>query len=93
MDVVKVQMKDSITYIENKSIKCPNCKVQILPQYLYATDLDNGFNVRVFCQCTNPQCRHTFISSFSMRRGQNSFNRVEPNSKLDIIEFSNIIWT
>ena len=52
MDVIQVQMKDSITYIENTSIICPLCKMQMIPQYLYAASIDDTLNAHVFCQCT-----------------------------------------
>lgn len=95
MDVIQVQMKDSITYIENTSIICPLCKMQMIPQYLYAASIDNTLNAHVFCQCTNPQCKRTFISRFVLYRGYSnlSFSGIEPNSKLDNIEFSPIIKT
>jgi hypothetical protein len=94
MDIIQVQMKDSFIHIENTPIKCPHCHVQIIPQYLYALNVE-ALDCHVFSQCTNPECKQTFISRFCLCRGERNltFAGFEPNSKLDSIEFSPIIKT
>lgn len=94
MDVIQVRMKDSIIEIENTSIKCPHCHVQIIPQYLYALNVE-ALECHVFSQCTNPECKQTFISRFCLCRGDRNltFAGIKSNSKLDYIKFSPIIET
>ena len=76
--------------IQKVAIKCPFCKVQMIPKYLYSCG-NNDIGVGVFCQCTNPGCEKPFISEYILKKDMYVYSRVLPNLSLDKKEFGSII--
>ncbi|MBR6276539.1 MAG: DUF4145 domain-containing protein [Prevotella sp.] len=76
--------------IQKVSIKCPFCKIQMIPNYLYSC-VNNENGVNAFCQCTNPDCKKPFISEYILRNNMYVYSRILPNLSLDKKEFGAII--
>lgn len=76
--------------IQVASIKCPHCKIAIIPKYIYAHNNENG-RVSVFCQCTNPKCEQTFIANYVHQSTMYAFSSIQANASMDKKYFSDII--
>lgn len=97
MDSVSVLYEDNhgkngSTTIQRASIKCPFCKMHMIPKFMYLCVMGQD-NYNVFCQCTNPECTHSFISEyrFSPISSNTIFIRTAPNASMDVESFSDII--
>lgn len=82
--------RESNETIQVASIMCPHCKIAIIPRYIYANNDDKG-KTSVFCQCTNPNCKKTFISNYIYKTGICVFSSIQPNASMDNKDFSDII--
>jgi len=76
--------------IQRASIKCPFCKIQMIPKYLYSCD-EKKTGVGVFCQCTNPNCEKPFVSEYVLNVNRYVFSKVRPNADMDKRVFGSII--
>lgn len=77
--------------IYKEAIECPYCGTQILPQYLYTYQQDEN-KYDVFCQCTNPKCKATFISDFVKGDDYTPyFKKTHPNPPYKKKTFSKLI--
>lgn len=76
--------------IQVASIKCPHCKIAIIPKYIYAHNNENG-RVSVFCQCTNPKCEQTFIANYVRQSTIYAFSSIQANASMNKKNFSDII--
>ena len=76
--------------IQVASIRCPHCKIAIIPQYIYAQNEDIS-STSIFCQCTNPDCKKTFIANYIFKYGIYVFSSIQPNASMDKKNFSDII--
>lgn len=78
--------------IESTSIACPFCNVVMVPSFLHSTYYNPDGSHEVFCECTNPNCKTTFVSVFNTRgRGISKFEKIHPNPPLLKKEFSKTI--
>ena len=76
--------------IQVAPIKCPHCKIAIIPKYIYAHNAANGA-VSVFCQCTNPECKQTFLANYIHKSLVYIFSSIQANASMDKKYFSDII--
>lgn len=82
--------KESYLSIQRASIKCPFCRVQMIPEYFFLCG-NNERELSVFCQCTNPKCNHAFISDFTLWQEEYVFGKIALNAEMDRKDFSEII--
>lgn len=95
MDSVNVLYEDdsgnhrSIS-IQRIAIKCPFCKMHMIPQFMYLC-IQGQDKYNVFCQCTNPECEHSFVSEYRLFKSEYVFTCTAPNASMEIKSFSEII--
>jgi len=76
--------------IQIAPLKCPHCKISIIPKYIYANNGSDG-NISVFCQCTNPGCNKTFLAKYVQKSYVSEFSSIQANSSMDKKDFSDIV--
>lgn len=81
---------DTSSYIQMNSVRCPHCKVAMIPQFVYARKKTDTM-LSVFCQCTNPICREIFLAKYVEKNTVYVFSEIQANSSLDKKEFSDIV--
>jgi len=95
MDSVNVLYKDNSgnhrnISIQRTAIKCPFCKMHMIPQFMYLC-IQGRDKYNVFCQCTNPECEHSFVSEYRLSKSEYVYTCTSPNASMEIKSFSEII--
>ena len=81
---------ESTCSIQRTSIKCPCCRVIMIPQFMYSCG-HKDFCLEVFCQCTNSDCGKSFISEYEREGNGYIYSRVLPNADMEKKMFGPII--
>lgn len=76
--------------IQRVSIKCPFCKIIMIPQFIYSCE-NKDKSLSIFCRCTNPACEKSFISEYKKEANIHVYSRVLPNADFDKKVFGPII--
>lgn len=82
--------QESYLTLQRASIKCPFCRVQMIPKYLFLCE-NNERGLSVFCQCTNLKCNHAFISDHKYSKEIYVFDKIAPNAAMERKRFSDMI--
>lgn len=97
-DIVEVMLKgtnnQSKLFVHNEPIECPYCKVTMMPNLLYSTYYHHlDFNCEIFCQCSNPKCKASFVSIFHKTEDSHEwyFDKFSPTPSLKKKRFDDII--
>ena len=77
--------------IQSNSVKCPHCKIAMIPHFIFGRKREDNY-LTVFCQCTNPECKDTFLVDYTYgSSGVFVFSALKPNTSMDKKDFSEII--
>lgn len=95
MDYTKIHYKsasgsETSSDIQKNSVRCPHCKVAMIPQFVYARKKTDTL-LSVFCQCTNPTCEETFLAKYFFNSSFYAFFEIQANASMDRKKFSDII--